>query len=91
METHSRVNRQAARVNRQRSNGVGTTASTEGLWKKDATLGIVSHVVLCSTCKSWTMHLFQYKFERNPLYLDAVNHQDRKISAKERALANLTI
>ena len=70
VETRSRVNRQAARTNRQRSDSVGTSASTDGLWKNDATLGIVSHVVSCSTCKSYAMHLFQYEFERDPLYLD---------------------
>ena len=88
VETRSRVNRQAARMNRQRSDSVGTSASTEGLWKNDATLGIVSHVAPCSTCKSYAMHLFQYKFERDPLYLNAVDCRDREISAKERALAN---
>ena len=74
VETCSRINRQAMRVNRQRSDGVGTSASTDGLWKNDATLGIVSHVTPCSTCKSYAMHLFQYEFERDPLYLDTVDH-----------------
>ena len=73
VETHSRVNRQAVRANRQRSNGVGMSASTKGLWKNDATLGIVSHVTPCSTCKSYAMHLFQYEFKCDPLYLDTVD------------------
>ena len=88
VETCSRVNRQAARVNRQRSDRVGTSASTEGLWKNNATLGIISHIPPCSTCKNYTMHLFQYKFKHDLLYLNAVDHQDKEILAKKRALAN---
>ena len=80
VETRSRVNRQAARVNRQRSDGVGMSASTEGLWKNDATLGIVSSITHCSTCKSYAMHLFQYEFERDPLYLDEIG----RASCRER-------
>ena len=85
LESCSRI---AARTSRQRRGDVRTSSCTMGSWRNDATLGIVSHTAPCSTCKDYTMHLFQHEFKRDLLYLNAVDCRDCEIAAKERALAH---
>ena len=74
-----RANRQSTRGERQRRDGIGTSAYTTSSWRSDEHGNLV-HRGQCNVCQDYALHVYGHALDEDLELLDTRDHRNKELT-----------